>query len=95
MATPAGDKLDRSSSSSRDGRLPLICGLPAEVVAQILACLDSSSLSSALLAHPLFRVTFQVYQQRILKESLLHLIPPKLLALAFATNDAATIDYSD
>ncbi|KAK3897507.1 hypothetical protein C8A05DRAFT_19750 [Staphylotrichum tortipilum] len=95
MATPSGDKLGRLSSSSRDGRLPLIHGLAAEVVAQILACLDSSSLSSALLAHPLFRVTFQVYQQRILKESLLNLIPPKLLALAFATHDAATIDYSD
>ena len=95
MATPSGDKLGRSSSSSRDGRLPLIYSLAAEVVAQILAFLDSSSLSSALAAHPLFRVTFQVYEQRILKETLRHLIPPKLLALAFATHDAATVDYSD
>ena len=95
MATPSGDKLGRSSSSSRDGRLPLIYSLAAEVVAQILAFLDSSSLSSALAAHTLFRVTFQVYEQRILKETLRHLIPPKLLALAFATHDAATIDYSD
>ena len=79
----------------QDGKLAPIHGLAIEVVAEILAGLDSSSLSSALLAHPLFWATFQAYQQQILGEILLRLIPPQILPLAFATCEAASIDYSD
>ncbi len=77
------------------GKPPPIHSLAIEVVAEILAGLDSSSLSSALLAHPLFWSTFQAYQQQILREILRRLIPPQLFPLAFVTYEAASIDYSD
>lgn len=95
IAMPSRDTLCHLRSASRDARLPPIHGLAVEVVAQILACLDCQSLLSAILAHPLFHVTFQVFQQRILKEILLRLIPLQLLPLAFATYEAESIDYSD
>ena len=82
------DSLDR-------GYFPPIHGLATEVLAEILAWLDSSALSSAILAHPLFHGAFQLYQQRILKDILRRLIPPRLLPLALATYEAASIDYSD
>lgn len=95
VATPSRDYLCHLRSASRDERLPPIHGLAAEVVAQILACLDSGSLLSVILAHPLFHVTFQVFQQHILKGILLRLVPLQLLPLAFATYEAESMDYSD
>ncbi|KAK4147356.1 uncharacterized protein C8A04DRAFT_24598 [Dichotomopilus funicola] len=76
-------------------RVPPIYGLPTEIVAHILGCLDSRSLLSTILAHPLFHATFQTFQQHVLKEILLRLVPPQLLPLAFATYEAESIDYSD
>lgn len=95
VATPSRDNLCHLRSASRDERLPPIHGLAAEVVAQILACLDSRSLLSAILAHRLFHATFQVFQHHILKEILLRLVPLQLLPLAFATYEAESMDCSD
>lgn len=94
-AAPSRGNLCHLSSASRDDRLPPIHGLAIEVVAQILAYLDSGSLLTATRAHPLFYATFQTFQQHILKQILLRLIPLRLLPLAFATYEAASMDYSD
>ncbi|KAH6618258.1 hypothetical protein B0J18DRAFT_274918 [Chaetomium sp. MPI-SDFR-AT-0129] len=103
IATPSRGKPCHLCSGStsldetlpRDSRVPPIHGLPTEIVAQILGCLDSRSLLSTILAHPLFHATFQLFQQHVLKEILLRLVPPQLLPLAFATYEAESIDYSD
>lgn len=96
MATALlGDGPHRQSKECGVRGCSPIYDLATELLAEILACLDSCSLSSAILAHPLFYATFQTFQQQILRETITRLIPPQLLPLAFATYEASSIDYSD
>ncbi|KAK4241286.1 hypothetical protein C8A03DRAFT_12434 [Achaetomium macrosporum] len=91
----SGYKAYHSNSPSKNETPSPIRNLPTEIVAEVLTGLDSSSLSSALLAHRLFWETFQGCQRQILREIVTRLIPPQLLPLASVTYEASLIDYSD